>query len=73
LGSENFFAAGERLSGSRGSWNRKKGHKSRNVPLFPLFGPDASFSDLQGFEPDGFGELVEPLLMARGHEIRIVD
>ncbi len=43
------------------------------VAQISINGPDASFSDLQGFEPDGFGELVEPLLMARGHEIRIVD
>ncbi len=34
---------------------------------------DARFDDLQGFEPDGFGELVKPLLAARGRELRIVD
>ena len=34
---------------------------------------DARFHELQGFEPDGFGELVKPLLVARGRELRIVD
>ena len=26
-----------------------------------------------GYEPDGFGELVEPMLVVSGHEVHIVD
>ena len=35
--------------------------------------PNATFADVQGYEPDGFGELVDPMLVVRGHEVRIVD
>ena len=34
--------------------------------------PNATFADIQGYEPDGFGELVEPMLVCSGHEVRIV-
>jgi hypothetical protein len=37
-----------------------------------LEGENSRFSDLIDFKPDGFGDLVQPLLVARGHEIRIV-
>ena len=42
------------------------------IAQISLDGPHPSFSDLRDFEPDGFGELIQPLLMSRGHEIRIV-
>ena len=29
--------------------------------------------DIQGYEPSGFGELVEPMLVYSGHQVRIVD
>ena len=35
--------------------------------------PNATFADIQGYEPDDFGELVEPMLVVSGHEVRIVD
>ena len=35
--------------------------------------PNATFADVQGYEPDDFGELVEPMLVVSGHEVRIVD
>ena len=35
--------------------------------------PNATFADIQGYEPDGFGELVEPMLVISGHEVHIVD
>lgn len=34
--------------------------------------PNATFADIQGYEPDGFGELVEPMLVCSGYEVRIV-
>ena len=34
---------------------------------------DTRFNDLQGCEPNGSGELVKPLLAARGCDLRIVD
>lgn len=36
-------------------------------------GKDPSFADVTSYEPDQFGELIQPMLIARGHEIRIVD
>ncbi len=35
-------------------------------------GPNPGFADMKDYEPDGFGDLVEPILIARGHEVRIV-
>ena len=34
--------------------------------------PNATFADIQGYEPNGFGELVEPMLVISGHEVHIV-
>ncbi len=34
--------------------------------------PNATFADIQGYEPGGFGELVEPMLVISGHEVHIV-
>ena len=36
-------------------------------------GPNPSFADVTSYEPDQFNEMVQPLLISRGHEIRIVD
>ena len=33
---------------------------------------NATFADIQWYEPDGFGELVEPMLVISGHEVHIV-
>ena len=33
----------------------------------------ATFSDIEGYEPDGFGELVKPMLVVTGHEVKIVE
>ena len=38
-----------------------------------LDGDNPNSVDLVDLEPDGFSDLVQPLIMARGHEIRIVD
>ncbi len=35
-------------------------------------GPHPSFADVQDYVPDEFPELIQPLLLSRGHEIRIV-
>jgi hypothetical protein len=35
-------------------------------------GENPSFADMQDYEPDGFADLVEPMLIARGREVRIV-
>ena len=37
-----------------------------------LEGDHPNITDLKDYEPDGFSDLVEPLLVSRGHEIRIV-
>jgi EthD domain-containing protein len=42
------------------------------IAQISLEGPHPSFSDVQNYVPDGFSELIQPLLMSRGHEIRIV-
>jgi hypothetical protein len=36
-------------------------------------GPNPSFADVTSYEPDVFHEMTQPLLISRGHEIRIVD
>jgi hypothetical protein len=36
-------------------------------------GQNPSFADVRDYVPDAFGELIQPLLLSRGHEIRIVD
>ena len=43
------------------------------IAQISLDGPNPSFSDVRNYEPDGFSELVQPLLISRGHEIRIVE
>lgn len=43
------------------------------VAQISLEGQNPSFSDVRDYVPDGFTELIQPLLMSRGHEIRIVD
>jgi hypothetical protein len=35
-------------------------------------GDNPSFTDMKDYEPDGFGDLVEPMFIARGHEVRIL-
>lgn len=50
---------------------RNMAYDSIGQPAFDS--TDARFDDLQCFEPDGFGELVSPLLASRGHELCIVD
>ena len=42
------------------------------IAQISLDGPHPSFSDVRDYVPDSFSELIQPLLMARGHEIRIV-
>lgn len=36
-------------------------------------GPNPSFADVTSYEPDVFHEMTQPLLISRGHEVRIVD
>jgi hypothetical protein len=43
------------------------------VAQISLEGQNPSFSDVRDYVPDGFTEMIQPLLMSRGHEIRIVD
>jgi hypothetical protein len=43
------------------------------IAQISLNSPPPSFSDVRDFEPDGFTELIKPLFMARGYEIRIVE
>ena len=42
------------------------------IAQISLDGPHPSFSDVRDYVPDRFSELIQPLLMSRGHEIRIV-
>ena len=37
-----------------------------------LEGENPSFADIKDYEPDGFGDLVQPMFISHGHEIRIV-
>ncbi|MGE0827464.1 MAG: EthD domain-containing protein [Candidatus Binatia bacterium] len=43
------------------------------IAQISMDGPHPSFADVTSYEPDQFNELVQPLLMSRGHEIRIVE
>ena len=43
------------------------------IAQISLEGPHPSFADVKDYKPDGFEELVQPMLIARGHEIRIID
>jgi hypothetical protein len=36
-------------------------------------GPNPSFADVTSYEPDAFHDMTQPLLISRGHEVRIVD
>jgi len=42
------------------------------IAQISLDGQNPSFADVQDYVPDEFSELIQPLLMARGYEIRIV-
>jgi hypothetical protein len=42
------------------------------IAQISLDGPHPSFSDVRDYVPDRFSELIQPLLMSRGHEVRIV-
>ena len=43
------------------------------IPYIWLDGESLRFSALIIFVPDGFGDRVQPLLVSRGHKIRIVN
>ena len=43
------------------------------IAQISMDGPHPSFADATSYEPDKFSELVQPLLMSRGHEVRIVE
>lgn len=43
------------------------------IAQISLEGQNPSFSDVRDYVPDGFDALIQPLLMSRGHEVRIVD
>ena len=42
------------------------------IAQISLDGQNPSFADVQNYVPDDFDKLIQPLLMSRGHEIRIV-
>jgi hypothetical protein len=42
------------------------------IAQISLDGQTPSFADVRDYVPDEFNELIQPLLMSRGHEIRIV-
>jgi hypothetical protein len=43
------------------------------IAQIAMEGPHPSFADVTSYEPDPFHEMVQPLLLSRGHEVRIVD
>jgi hypothetical protein len=43
------------------------------IAQISLEGLHPSFADVKDYKPDGFEELVQPMLIARGHEVRIID
>lgn len=42
------------------------------IAQISLEGQNPSFADVRDYVPDEFDKLIQPLLMARGHEVRIV-
>jgi hypothetical protein len=42
------------------------------IAQISLEGQNPSFADVRDYVPDEFSELIQPLLLARGHEVRIV-
>src|SRR5581483_4870232 len=43
------------------------------IAQISMDGSYPSFADVTSYEPDQFNEMVQPLLMSRGHEVRIVE
>jgi hypothetical protein len=43
------------------------------IAQIAMEGPHPSFTDVTSYEPDAFHALVQPLLISRGHEVRIVE